>query len=196
MNNTPFSKEELRRGSQQYKSITKDRPARTIAVDSFWDEEEQMMAEFPEAFKQAGCIPEREYLACLTKWKWPGLWANHAHNNTRAELRTVTSDAFQMTVDEQTPGAPAVRRQLLRLGDLTGIAEATGTVLLTFWRPDVYTVMDERVLGTLADAGFWTGDTKATVDDYPDYLDKCRLISAETGVNLRDTDRALWVFGG
>lgn len=99
-----------------------------------------------------------------------------------------------MIVDELTSDARVVRRQQRRLGELTGISEATGTVLLTFRRPDVYTEMDERVLGTLANAGFWTGYTEATLDDYPQYLDKCRSISTETGVNLQDSERALWVF--
>lgn len=191
----PFTTADLRGAAQQYKSHTMDLPARTLDADSFWDEEQRMLAEFPEAFQQAGCIPEREYLKCLTKWKWAGLWANYAHENTRTKLRTVTGDAFRYTADNSVPSGEAVRRQLDRLSDLTGISAATGTVLLTFWRPDVYTVMDQRALGTLASAGLWTGDTDATVDDYPQYLDTCRSIADETGLSLRETDRALWALG-
>lgn len=195
MNHVPFTTEELRSSVQQYKSHTKDLPARTLDVDSFWEEETQMLREFPETFQQAGCIPERQYLKCLTKWKWAGLWANHAHKNTRKELRTVTSDAFQLTADDPAPGDGKVRQQLHRLSDLSGISAATGTVLLTFWRPDSYTVMDQRALSTLASVDLWTGDTEANIDDYPRYLDTCRSISTETGLSLRDTDRALWSLG-
>lgn len=65
-------------------------------------------------------------------------------------------------------------------------------MLLTFWRPDVYTVMDQRVLGVLAAADRWPGDTMATVKDYPRYLETCRSIAKESGLSLRDTDQALW----
>lgn len=195
MNHIPFTEEELRGAVQQYKSHTKNLPARTLDVDSFWAEETRMLEEFPEVFQQAGCIPEPEYLKCLTKWKWAGLWANHARKNTRAEIRTVTNDAFHLTEDDPSPEDEEVRQQLRRLSDLTGISAATGSVLLTFWRPDVYTVMDQRALTTLASADLWTGDSEATIEDYPGYLDVCRSISARTALTLRDTDRALWFLG-
>jgi hypothetical protein len=154
-----------------------------------------MVEEFPETFQQAGAIPEPEYLKCLTKWKWAGLWANHAHKNTKQEIRRVTSDAFELTADDPTPEGEAVRRQLRRLSDLTGISSATGSVLLTFWRPTVYTVMDQRALATLASADLWTGNSEANIDDYPRYLELCRSIAANTELTLRDTDRALWFLG-
>lgn len=192
MTGSPFPTADLRDAVQQYKVQTMDMSARTLDEDSFWAEEERMLAEFPETFQAAGCIPERVHLKCLTKWKWAGLWANYAHKNTQEELTTITADAFQRTADDPTPGGEAVRRQLDRLSDLTGISAATGTVLLTFWRPDVYTVMDQRVLGVLADADRWQGDTSAAIKDYPQYLDICRSIAEESGLSLRDTDRALW----
>lgn len=195
MTHIPFTEEELHGAVEQYESHTKDLPARTLDMGSFWDEETRMLEEFPETFEQAGCIPEPEYLKCLTKWKWAGLWANHAHKNTREEIRTVTSDAFQLTADGSMPEAKEVRQQLRRLSDLTGISTATGSVLLTFWRPDVYSVMDQRALTTLASAGLWTGDSEANIDDYPRYLDVCRSISSKAGLTLRDTDRALWFLG-
>jgi len=195
MDQAPFTQKQLRDGVRQYKSHTKPLSARTLDVDSFWEEERRMLAEFPEALQQAGCIPEPEYLKCLTKWKWAGLWENHAHRNTREEIRKVTSDAFQHTANDPIPGGEAVRQQISRLNDLTGVSTATGTVLLTFWRLDVYTVMDQRALGTLAAAGCWSGTSEANVGEYAQYLDVCRSIAREFEMSLRDTDRALWALG-
>lgn len=196
MNQIPFTENELRESLRQYKTHTKDLSARTLDVDSFWEEETQMLAEFPEVFQRQECIPELKHLKCLTKWKWAGLWANHAHENSREKLQEVTSEAFQLTKDNPKPDDEAVRKQLDRLSDLTGISAATGTVLLTYWRPEVYTVMDERALSTLSSHGIWSGDTEANIDDYPQYIKLCRSISQEVGLDLRDTDRALWKLGG
>lgn len=195
MPHTRFTEEELRRALTQYKSHAKELSARTLSVNSFWAEESRMLSEFPETFQEAGCIPERKNLKCLSKWKWAGLWANHAHKNTREEVRTITGDAFGMSSDDAKPSSEAVRRQLRRLCDLVGVSAATGAVLLTFWRPDVYTVMDQRALASLASADLWTGASEANIDDYPIYLEKCHSISEETGLSLRDTDRALWYLG-
>lgn len=73
-----------------------------------------------------------------------------------------------------------------------GISTATATVLLTFWRPDAYTVMDRRALASLASADYWDGDSEATIEEYPEYLTRCHLIANETGLSLRDVDRGLW----
>jgi hypothetical protein len=197
MDQNPFSEEKLRRGVEGYESETKGRDALTLDVDSFWEEEERMLAEFPETFQQEGCIPERKYLKCLTKWKWPGLWANHAHKNSKEHLRAVTNEAFQLTTGDQAPDPDDVRNQLSHLDDeLAGISAATGTVLLTFWRPDVYTVMDIRAISTLQEAGLWTGDSEATISEYPQYLNQCHSIANDTGLSLRNTDRAIWYLGG
>jgi|AntDeeMinimDraft_5_1070356.scaffolds.fasta_scaffold16649_2 hypothetical protein len=197
MDQSPLSEEELQRGLEGYKSETMDRDALTLEVDTFWEEEEKMLGDFPEIFQQNGCIPERKHLKCLTKWKWPGLWANHANENTQDHLRTVTSEAFQMTAGDERPEPEDVRNQLGLLDDeLTGVSAATGTVLLTFWRPDVYTVMDVRAISTLEFAGLWTGDSGATISEYPQYLEQCHSIAEDTKLNLRDIDRAIWYLGG
>lgn len=196
MNQIPFTEEELRTGVEQYKTHTEGLSARTLNVESFWEEESRMLAEFPEQFQAAGCIPERRYLECLTKWKWAGLWANHAHKNSREQLRRTTKRAFEITEDEQRPSARSIRRQLSLLDDeLVGISAATATVLLTFWRPDAFTVMDQRALACLATADFWDGDSEANVEEYPGYLERCQLISEETGLSLRNVDRGLWAMG-
>lgn len=196
MNRTPFAKEELRAGMEQYKRYTTGLSARTFDVDSFWKEESKMLSEFPELFQTAACIPERKHLEGLTKWKWAGLWANHAHKNTREELRDTTKRAFVITEDEESLSAKAVRRQLALLDDgLDGISAATATVLLTFWRPDAYTVMDQKALASLAAADFWDGDSEANVEEYPEYLKRCHQISEDTGLSLRNVDRGLWSMG-
>jgi hypothetical protein len=196
MGQIPFTQEEMRSAVEGYQSVAKGRDALTLDVYSFWEEERKMLEDFPDTFQQEGCIPERKHLKCLTKWKWPGLWANHANKNTRDHLRTVTGEAFQITAGDQRPEPMDVRNQLELLDDeLTGISAATGTVLLTFWRPDVYTVMDVRAISTLEQADLWAGDSEATITEYPQYLDRCHSIAEDTGLSLRDTDRAIWYLG-
>lgn len=191
----PFEREELRSAAKAYEAHTRELSARTLDVESFWEEESQMLAEFPDKFQSAGCIPDRKDLKCLTKWKWPGLWANYANQNSREDLRRITSQAFDLT--EQGGEAPpqSLRSQLRLLTELVGISAATGSVLLTFWRPDDYTVMDQRALSSLAAANFWDGRTKANIKEYPEYLQKCQLIAENAGMSLRNVDRALWYFG-
>lgn len=197
MEQNPFDEKELQRGLQGYRGETMERDALTLDVESFWEEEEKMLADFPKIFQQEGCIPERKHLKCLTKWKWPGLWKNYANENTQDHLRTVTRKAFEMTDGEKRPEPENICNQLELLDDeLTGISAATGTVLLTFWRPEVYTVMDVRAISKLEQAGVWEGKAEASITEYPQYLSRCHAIADDTGLSLRDTDRAIWYLGG
>lgn len=191
----PFEGEELRTAAKAYEAHTRELSARTLDVESFWEEELQMLAEFPDKFQSAGYIPDRKDLKCLTKWKWPGLWANYANENSQEELRHITSQAFNLPKEGGDAAAHSIRGQLRLLTELDGISAATGTVLLTFWRPDDYTVMDQRALSSLADADFWEGRTKANIEEYPEYLQKCKLIAESAEMSLRNVDRALWYFG-
>lgn len=195
MTSTPFVKNDLMAARERYKQHAKGLSARTIDEESFWDEEVRMLSEFPEIFQSAGYIPERNHLKGLTKWKWAGLWANHAQDNTRKELQSITKQAYGITSDSEVPSAQDIRRQIQVLKRLKGISTATATVLLTFWKPTVYTVMDQRALASLTSADFWTGKAEANIEDYPRYLKKVHLIAEDTGLILRDTDRALWYLG-
>lgn len=178
---------------EEYKNYTQNLSARTLEVDSFWAEEVKMLSEFPEIFQSSGCIPERKYLKCLTKWKWAGLWANHAKENSREKLRRTTRRVFEISERAEKPSDSAVQKQVKTLDEeLKGVSAATATVLLTFWRPEVYTVMDVKALSSLTNTGFWEGKSEASISEYPEYLRACHRISDETGLNLRDVDRALW----
>ena len=195
MTRLPFSKAELQRAVEAYKQQTSQMEPRTLDVDSLWDEESRMLAEFPETFQEAGCIPERHYLKVLTNWKGPGLWDDLAQENTREELRNITSEAYGLASDETTLEPDIVREQLKILSELDGISAPMGSVLLTFWHPEFYTVMDQRAVASLIAATFWNGKREANIYEYPQYLTRCHVISEETGLSLRDIDRALWQMG-
>lgn len=185
----------LLEGKRNYKEYTKKRNPLTKEAESFWREEETMLKEFSERFQRDGCISNKFDLKCLTRWKWPGLWANHAKQNSESELKEVTGRAFSLNPTNEIPSDDVVREQVEILRDLRGIATATATVLLTFWKPDIYTVMDVRALRTLADHGLWDKSPNADTEEYPDYLQQCHSLAEQFGLNLRDVDRALWSLG-
>ena len=65
------------------------------------------------------------------------------------------------------------------------------SVLLHFFHPDPYPIIDYRALWSL------TLDQKSgyyAFEDWWIYVDACRSLSNEAGVNMRTFDRALWQF--
>jgi len=44
--------------------------------------------------------------------------------------------------------------------------------------------------------GYWTGDTAAVDEQYESYCLRCHELSQQTGLPLRDVDRALYILGG
>lgn len=75
------------------------------------------------------------------------------------------------------------------------------SVILTFWQPNEYTVMDERALMALSqsadDKYQWVERKTASQRFYPAYVDICQQLRDDLGENfsLREIDQALWVLG-
>jgi len=65
-----------------------------------------------------------------------------------------------------------------------------------FAHPHRYTVMDPRATMALETLGYWTGDTAAVDEQYESYCLRCHELSQQTGLPLRDVDRALYILGG
>lgn len=89
-------------------------------------------------------------------------------------------------VDEQgvrCPGAhPAPGAHLL-----DGVRVPTATALLAVVLPDRHTILDMRSTKALVRLGRWdeTGGYRA-------YVDVCRRLAEDAGVDLRTLDRSLW----
>lgn len=89
-----------------------------------------------------------------------------------------------------------LRDQIGVLTCLDGVDEAMASVILTFWQPDEYTVMDERALLALKQAAdevyCWTERPEASRKHYPEYVDICKRLRdyLDDGFSLREIDQA------
>ncbi|GAB3321438.1 hypothetical protein GCM10027511_31290 [Hymenobacter humi] len=130
----------------------------------------------------------------LYRWKFRGLWPQRKINQLRAvpesDIRALTERAFRC---EDELGA------LLILTLLPGLSSAGSSAVLAAQSPMRYTVMDVRAVASLIALGRWDEErqgAEASAMMWPEYLETCRAISAETDRSLRDVDRALWKANG
>lgn len=197
-----FTPEVIRERSRQYRENEKERSALELDVESRWVEEQEMLQGFPARFQEAGCISCLNDFKLLTRWKWPGLWSNYAKTNSEERVQRITQAAFDWgtaTSGEET--ATILRDQIGVLTCLDGVDAAMASVILTFWQPDEYTVMDERALLALEQAADeeyrWTERPEASRKHYPEYVDICKRLRDDLGdgFSLREIDQALWILG-
>lgn len=201
--NIEFSVGQIEDCCREYQLIQKNQSPLELDVKNRWVEEQEMMGKFPTRFQEDGRIKQLEDFKLLTRWKWPGLWSNHAKKNSRDRVDRITNSAFRWRTNDPSESPETILRD--QIGDLTcldGVRPAMASVVLTFWRPDEYTVMDDRALTALAhstDEKYrWTGRRDASRKQYPAYVDTCKRLRHDLGQNisLREIDRALWVLGG
>lgn len=197
-----FTPEVIRERSRQYRNSEKEKSALELNVENRWVEEQEMLRKFPGHFQDAGCISSLNDFKLLTRWKWPGLWSNYAKANSEERVERVTRAAFDWWT--ATPGeeeATILRDQIGVLTCLDGVDAAMASVILTFWQPNEYTVMDERALLALEQAADeeyrWTERPEASRKHYPAYVDICKRLrdGLDDEFSLREIDQALWVLG-
>jgi endonuclease III len=182
-----LSKSELQEAHQGYEETARDLRERTYdELESHWQEEQHMLENFPRDFEENSW--DRKNLEATTKWKWAGLWANHASasENTDEKINRLINEAV-------SESDPAESVEVLK--ELRGVADATATVLLTFAKPKEYTVMDVNALAALREFDVFDGSDEANSEEYPEYLDSVKGISEEFDMTLREVDRALWKLG-
>jgi hypothetical protein len=182
-----LSKSELQEANRGYEEESRNKAARTYDdLESHWQEEKHMLEEFPRDFEENSW--GREHLEATTKWKWSGLWANHAHDseNTDEKVNRLINDAA-------SKANPTESMEVLK--ELHGVSDATATVLLTFAKPEEYTVMDKNAIAALRELGIWDGSDEANSEAYPEYLDAVEEISEEFDMTLREVDRAVYKLG-
>ena len=79
---------------------------------------------------------------------------------------------------------------LLLLTCLTGVSWPTASVILHFFHPDPYPIMDFRAL--------WSVSLKVpaqyTFEFWWEYVKFCRGIASRSRVDMRTLDRALWQY--
>jgi hypothetical protein len=121
----------------------------------------------------------RGELLLLCAWKSPRSRPLVARNSP-GRIARATGAAFAVAAGE-------VERIEALLG-LDGVGVPSASVLLHFWRPEAYPILDVRALESLGLKGrsvypvsFWLG-----------YVTACRDLAAAHGVTLRTLDKALW----
>jgi hypothetical protein len=129
--------------------------------------------------QQAGCITQAQ-LGLVARWKAPRS-AGHVNKNSENFVKEVSAFSFN-THDE--------RARIESLTLLDGVEWPTASVILHFFHPDPYPIIDFRALWSVGlkvpkqyEFSFW----------WP-YVEFCREAAARNGVDMRTLDRALWQY--
>ncbi|WP_147435637.1 hypothetical protein [Halobellus sp. Atlit-38R] len=180
----------LREARSEYERRTRAQSPPTLTqnldVENFWAAEEELLSYVPNHIKQHGHIEDKELLENIVLWKFPVVIGN-IRENTPAQIATVSKRAFQ---------AGNARDAIQELNELQGVADSIAGAILMFAHPHRYTVMDPLATNALAALGYWAGDTAAVAEQYESYCLRCHELSQQTGLSLRDVDRALYILGG
>ena len=131
------------------------------------------------AVRRRGCFTRREFLE-FAAWKSPRALPR-CRTNEDAFVRAVTATALATPSDR-------LRIEVLRL--LNGVDWPTASVLLHFAHADPYPILDVRALWTL---GVST-PLAYSYDVWSAYTARCRALAAQSGLSMRDLDRALWQY--
>ncbi|MBL7807780.1 MAG: hypothetical protein JNN28_08200 [Saprospiraceae bacterium] len=119
-----------------------------------------------------------EELKVVCRWKSVRSQSRVA-KNTAADVEAITKVCFE------------TKNERLRIGSLLlleGVQYPTASVLLHFFHPDPYPILDVRALESLGiqkppayDFGFWS-----------QYVAFTRQLAKESSVDMRTLDKALW----
>ena len=108
----------------------------------------------------------------------------------RADLVLNNAETFVMEVTAIALGATSER---LRIGSLTlldGVGWPTASVILHFYHPDDYPIIDFRALWTLGMAV----PNQYAFDVWERYVNACRALVFEAQMDMRTLDKALWQY--
>ncbi|MHB1756860.1 MAG: hypothetical protein ACYCT9_05025 [Leptospirillum sp.] len=123
---------------------------------------------------------DQSLLHDVARWKSPRS-AGHINENSEEYIQEITSFAFN---------AKEERSRIEILTVLDGVGWPMASVILHFFHPDQYPILDFRALWSLSteppqqyDFPFWWS-----------YVQACRDLSKKFGVDMRTLDRALWKY--
>jgi hypothetical protein len=74
---------------------------------------------------------------------------------------------------------------------LNGVSWPTASVILHFCHREAYPILDFRALWSL---GVEANDVRYNFDLWWGYTQACRRLAEETGLSMRELDRALWQY--
>ena len=140
--------------------------------------EEELTALRPNVLERGHLIkPE---LQKITYWKAPRS-SGHTAKNPDDYVVEITSFAFSAKFERS-------RIEILTL--LYGVSWPTASVILHFFHPDPYPIIDYRAL--------WSMRLEAPsyyhFDFWWTYVEFCRKLASRNGIDMRTLDRALWQY--
>jgi len=141
--------------------------------------EQAFEREMPIARKQG--FLTKELFVRLGRWKSVRQTPNY-ESNDEMDIRAATARAFSAN-DERTA--------ILALTRLRGVALRTASALLQWMRPELFPILDIRVVGAL---GRPEPSSYEDMDFYLDITRDVRALAQRHGLDLRTMDRALWAW--
>ncbi len=138
-----------------------------------------------ELIKIKKVITERQ---CLTKqdlkkvayWKAPRS-AGHVDKNDDDYVKEMTKFSFEATTE---------RTRIEILTKLDGVSWPTASVILHWFYPDPYPILDFRALWSVN----MSVPKQYSFDFWWPYVKYCREIASRNGIDMRTLDKALWQY--
>jgi len=157
-----------------------------LADHLYWNLITLTEASEERAFEQEMPIARKEGFLTKSLFVRLGRWKSvrqtpSYESNDEATIRDATARAFAAT-DE--------RNAISALTALRGVALRTATAVLHWMRPDLYPILDVRVVAAL-------GKPQPRYEDVDFYLEiakEVRSLAQRHGLDLRTIDRALWAW--
>ena len=142
-------------------------------------EDDQPVLEIGRRAREAGVYSFDDFLA-VCEWKTPRS-RPRCRKNTSEEVSEITKIALSTCIER-------LRIDVLRC--LHGVQWPTASVLLHLAHSDPYPILDVRALWSWGFSkppaysfGFWW-----------EYVQRCRQLAHEQGIDMRTLDRALWQY--
>ena len=128
---------------------------------------------------------DRKHFLLHGEWKLPRQRQNYLRN-TDTDIRRATQEAYS----ELDPA-----KKLESLTRLHGVGRTVAASILHFLLPDEFAVFDFHCRAVLFEAGYWhRPGSDDSLDSWLDYNRIMVALAHQTGVSLRNLDKALWAY--
>jgi len=122
----------------------------------------------------------KDDLRVVAQWKAPRS-AGHVEGNSEEYVKEITGFAIAATNE---------RSRIEVLTNLDGVRWPTASVILHFFHKEPYPIMDFRSLWSVS----LDGPARYSFNFWWPYVEFCRFLSKDTGMDMRTLDRALWQY--
>lgn len=145
------------------------------------EQEDKPLNEIKERIQRSGDLYlTKEELRKVARWK-ASRSAGHIEGNEEDDVEEITRLSL---------GAKSERMRVGGLLALSGVGWPTASVILHFFHKDPYPVLDYRAL----EACGIKQPSQYTFDFWWTYVGFCRTLRQDSGVKMRELDRALWQY--